>query len=447
MFFSAAAFPAIEQVAPISPAETIPAQDAVEQVTPTNPASWYSYNPVPQGGYLIASTPDALCSAAKVAFIASTADEYTYTFFGSMTYIPRWNAYYCFSVLTWVNGKNYYPSGSPYYASLYSAASCPVASPAYQYNDLTALCERTIPCPSATPRYTLNSGTNMCERPAVCPIPATYPEIPYLYNSAKQLCERTVPDTLTITLSGGTTTEPSTSLPFKAIVTDQAGLPADAQVSLSVDVVAYTGGHEHDANRPKGKLSRPSGNTTSGVLEFDFIAEQVAGTHTITAKCDRCDNTTTASVDVKVAGLVPLLGSPFYTLQLPNRDTNHPNAHFLLPTALSKLEMIASLYYSYTYYQSKNGVIPDFVLNDAHLKWGGVLDCFLTCANSQAWGPAHIEHQRGSVVDIKANGEPGSIVYENDFRNMAGKVGVDIGKVHGKGSGRHYHVRLNGVKE
>ena len=86
-------------------------------------------------------------------------------------------------------------------------------------------------------------------------------------------------------------------------------------------------------------------------------------------------------------------------------------------------------------------------LNDASLKWGGVLDCFLTCGKSEPWGPSHIEHRRGSVVDIKANGQPGSIVYEEEFITEARRQRVDPGIPHGSGSGRHYHVRLNGVKE
>lgn len=104
-------------------------------------------------------------------------------------------------------------------------------------------------------------------------------------------------------------------------------------------------------------------------------------------------------------------------------------------------------YYLDTYLQSKQGVIPDFVLNDASLKWGGVLDCFLTCNTdkypSTPWHKHHAEHRRGSVVDVKANGTPGSIVYEDKFREAALYKGVDIGNLHGSGSSLHYHLRLN----
>jgi len=236
---------------------------------------------------------------------------------------------------------------------------------------------------------------------------------------------------------------------------------AGVQIRIRVDVESGSGGHEHHTDRPKGTLTGTpcaapeqacitATTDDDGKAGFTFMSTIVSGIHTFTAACvnPTCTNEDSGGqIHVKVEGLEQIPASSFYTLQLPNRDTNHPSTHFLTKKASGKLYDIAMFYYVYTYLQSKQGVIPDFVLNDASLKWGGVLDCFLTCANSVAWGASHHEHRRGTVVDVKANGTPGSIMYENQLRELAALEDVDIGDAHGNGSGRHFHIRLNGKKE
>ena len=149
-----------------------------------------------------------------------------------------------------------------------------------------------------------------------------------------------------------------------------------------------------------------------------------------------------------MAGLEKIPEIPFlYTIKLPNRDTNHPATYYLTKASADRLKMIALYYYAFTFVKKKQGVVPDFVLNDASLEWGGVLDCFLTCNSAQypstPWHKHHVEHRRGSVVDIRANGDPGSIVYADVFKKYARKYRVNIGNLHGSGSGLHYHIRLN----
>lgn len=295
----------------------------------------------------------------------------------------------------------------------------------------------------------------------------------YVFDAARTSCVAQNTVTLQTLLpdvepSGTTNVYADTSRTVYALVTDkQTELPKiGVQVKFSVDVIAGTGGHDHhDALRPKGKQLDCRDNTTEvestvcitqldGKATVTFKAPGVSGTHTINAECVNpvCAGPVSGDINVKVPGLAPIPVSPFYSMQLPNRDTNHPNTFFLMKTSSRKLEDIATLYYSYTYYQSKQGVIPDFVLNDASLEWGGVLDCFLTCNSAQypstPWHKHHLEHRRGSVVDVKANGVAGSIVYEKKFREVALGEGVDIGNPHGSSSGRHFHLRLNnGAKE
>ncbi len=299
---------------------------------------------------------------------------------------------------------------------------------------------------------------------------------PKTINPATGQCEP--PETYTITLSGGTEVEPSKglnkkSLPITATVKDQStGQPPtnSVQVHISLKVDSTSGGHDHvDSNRPRGSIedtecvsdnecwpgtSGDNGNTDgSGQVTFNFKAPEASGTHTITVTCDGCSNTATKSVDVKVDGLFPIPSSAFlYSIQLPNRDTNHPDAYYLTKASIEKLQKVALYYYAFTYKLPKNGGAPDFVLNDASLEWGGVLDCFLTCNSamypSTPWHKHHIEHRRGTVVDVKANGSPGTIVYDRVFRRWAKKFGVQVGNLHGRGSSLHYHLRFNdGARE
>ena len=283
-----------------------------------------------------------------------------------------------------------------------------------------------------------------------------------------------------ITLSGGSEVETwnketdashkKATLIYTATVMDASKQPAqpapNVEVTITTDVTENSGGHNHNNDRPKGKLAIPSdpikdgketitGKTDSkGVYSFVFGAEEASGTHTITATCKGCSNNPqTAPVNVKVDGLQPIPATPFmYSMQLPNRDTNHPATFYLTKASIGKLRTVALYYYMATFKKKKKGVTPDFVLNDASLEWGGVLDCYLTCNSAQypstPWHKHHIEHRRGSVVDVKANGLPGSIVYDRDFRYWATYFRVGVGDLHGSGSSLHYHLRLNnGAKE
>jgi hypothetical protein len=247
---------------------------------------------------------------------------------------------------------------------------------------------------------------------------------------------------------------------------EKTGLPKNgAVVRVTLEVQQNSGGHDHhDAQRPKGELINAPRCTavaaiagsydcttgTDGLANFTFKSTQVSGTHFVIASCTAptcVNNLQTAAINVKVPELSEIPASPYYGFKTPNSDTNHPYTYFLKPEFSGKVRNIAMFYYWNTYFMSKNGVIPDFVLTEGSLKWGGVLDCFLTCDSekypSTPWNKHHVEHRRGSVVDVRANGTPGSIVYDAKFRRIALREGVDVGNLHGSGSGLHYHLRLN----
>ena len=181
--------------------------------------------------------------------------------------------------------------------------------------------------------------------------------------------------------SGTTNVYADTSRAVYALVTDkQTELPQiGVQVKFSVDVIAGTGGHDHhDALRPKGTLLDCRDNTTEvestvcitqldGKATVTFKAPIVSGTHTITAECvsPACTGPASGDINVKVDGLESIPISPFYNMQLPNRDTNHPKTHFLMKAPQKKLETIAILYMLKTLYMRKQSAPPDITLNDA----------------------------------------------------------------------------------
>lgn len=314
-------------------------------------------------------------------------------------------------------------------------------------------------------RYVLYKGEIFC-RP------------PLTYNPTDHNCEQA--NNYTLTLSRASSIEPwnqshdpnhsTATESFTATVRDQNGQgKAGIGVTITSVAVPYSGGHEHDNNRPPGWLGTSvadignqiqanlnagatqsamqgsgtiSGQTDSnGVFSFTFGAEEAAGTHTLTAKCSQCTNSPqTASIVVKVNGLEPIPAMPLiYTLQAKNPDTNHPDTHYLTDPAILRLQTIAAIYWAKTWNQPKK-VTPDFFLNDSSLAWGGVLDCFLTCKNSTPWHPSHKEHRRGTVVDIRTGGADNAIQYLQKFIEIAMRQGADP---HPEGTnGQHIHLRI-----
>lgn len=148
MFFSVAAFSAVEQVAPLIPAETIP-------------------------------------SVIKYSGIYDTALEAEYAFYNA--WIARYSKVSCgFSQLTWIE----IPTAVNGYI--------PFSSVCGYGHILPVVIAKTAVCPTATTYpeilYIYNSANQLCERPAVCPVPTVKPEVPYIYNATTAMCERSISD-------------------------------------------------------------------------------------------------------------------------------------------------------------------------------------------------------------------------------------------------------------
>jgi hypothetical protein len=295
----------------------------------------------------------------------------------------------------------------------------------------------------------------------------------------------TCTSSLSITLSGGTEVEPSSTSstntqPIIATVIDQntnqpPANPVNVHISIKVDPTS--GGHDHgNGTRPRGGIATVntctsdgecwSNPTVNGAVVFNFNAPEASGTHTITATCDGCGNTATKTVNVKVDGLNPIPALPFYALIEANGDVIgartgwHIDNHNLTPAAAAVLAKIAVNYrFSPKFYlrdPATNSVIlpPILHLNDASLPWGGVYDI---CARPDAcaetgivvWHKPHAEHRRGTVIDVRANGADGAIPKRNKAKFVDYLVKLGLPYLHeSKGtSNEHFHIRLMRKKE
>ncbi len=278
-----------------------------------------------------------------------------------------------------------------------------------------------------------------------------------------------------LTLSGGNKVEPSNgslikTLPFIVTVinpnTNQPlTSPVNVYISLKVED-PQSGGHDHgNSTRPRGGIADVrtcassdecwSNQTINGAVVFNFNAPEASGTYTITATCDGCTKYATKTVDVKVSDLWPIPGSVYYALtedgssRVIGDNGNHSGNHYLTSAASMSLWRLARGFYEY---QVQNGVvIPTLLhLNDASLKWGGKFDV------RGSWTGYHYKHDRGNVIDIRANTAAGYIPeeYFADFEDMAAEIHAEaqlhcsetrdptLDKCTGD-ENRHYHVILN----
>lgn len=322
--------------------------------------------------------------------------------------------------------------------------NCPAQTtgPWYQYNWATELCERQVQ--QCTLPTVLDTATNRCEQPKC--------SSPYILVNGQ--CK--LPETYTIKLTPDKVTiEPGQAYSFTVTVTNQDGSQPSTSVpvSVKVEVDATSGGHDgiHSSSRPKGTVSPTTGANSFNV---SFASTQVSGTHTITATCDLCtNNPQTAKVEVKVDGLHAITAKPWiYAFVGGESDKAHHDNHYLTDNAFKQLAVLA-INYHFLYPND-----PLLHLNDASLVWGGKFDIL------GKWTGEHYEHDRGTVIDIRANtineknnSTPGSSIPERlftDFENMAGKMGADA-QLHcsstrdpaidncANDDNRHYHVILN----
>ena len=256
-------------------------------------------------------------------------------------------------------------------------------------------------------------------------------------------------------------------------IDDNTKLPYLGTVSglVTARVEANSGGHQHDNNRnavAAGVLRTPQGSGAGGSTPFYFdygtgyfwFKPPIAsGDHTLSMTCDAvamapntCSNATGPDkVWVGIKDLLPLYESRDY--DLIGWTEIHPSNHYLNVEATVQVWDLARDYLA---------LFPTgwpLQLNDASLERGGVFDIYYkpkkvngTTVSRETNGwytPPHTFHRRGTVIDIRANGEETAIPRRNQdaFRTLMTALQITWGEESLNQPNGHFHVRLTGVEE
>lgn len=252
--------------------------------------------------------------------------------------------------------------------------------------------------------------------------------------------------------------EPEATVELMVRVFDAQDRPVPfVQVRVEVSVDETSGGHDHGgADRPRGALSGFNGanwvsGTTdaSGLYYFSFTAPEASGDHKLRATCvgQVCDDAE-EDVSVGVQGLVPLPPSTYGYYELiggsdDGKNTHYPNSdtHYLTLGSAAKAITLAAAY------RQKFPGDPVLHYNDASLERGGLFDVH------GDWASPHIEHRRGTVVDVRANPSinPETAIPARNFEQfikLTKTFSPAYASLHHEGANtQHFHVRLMGEEE
>lgn len=224
-------------------------------------------------------------------------------------------------------------------------------------------------------------------------------------------------------------------------------------VGLEVDVTPNSGGHEHhDANRPKGTLSRLQGTTdANGEVKVVFTAPEPAGLHNIKATCTDCSKSpATKEIKVWIPNLVPIDPNPLrsadgsFLYSLTSVDATHQgdgryhhNQYWLTDGARSNLNDLL-----FKFADAGWGTVA---LNDASLYWGGRYDI------KGNWTKPHAGHRTGEEIDISFTRARNPIsrkkqdTFYDDFCKTK-DASIPFTILHHFVLQPHFHVYLNGQK-
>ncbi len=181
---------------------------------------------------------------------------------------------------------------------------------------------------------------------------------------------------------------------------DANGRPAAVPLRANAAGVRYSGGHEHNGNRPAGTFTPASGNSDrNGFWRTIYTSPEVGGFEEITISVAKSvpQRPGRANVTVRVPGLIDMPSGPNY--RFANRFRGQPGYQVL-------------------------------EYNDISLIYGGLFDIR---AN---WQPPHYEHRVGTEVD-----------FSNADELPAGMQDGLRGIIHDNGGrilneGNHWHVRF-----
>ncbi len=172
------------------------------------------------------------------------------------------------------------------------------------------------------------------------------------------------------------------------------GLAPNAAVAApTVTAVSFSGGHQHDVNRPVGRITPARKNADrSGRAEFLYRSNVPGGEEVVSLTVG--SQTADVHIEVRIPDLVELAAGPEYDLTGTTAVHPSPANHFGRQQTVDALQRIAV---AYEQHKIDNGLNawPRVGYNDISLPFGGIFDI------SGEWRPSHHQHRVGRNVDFR----------------------------------------------
>jgi hypothetical protein len=218
----------------------------------------------------------------------------------------------------------------------------------------------------------------------------------------------------------------SVQVPPSGGVTWYTNGPPGAQVTISLERIPGSGGHNHGGATTDaaavGTVSPSSFTLPNGYpqnIRSVFRATDVCG-------AIRCVSRFTSSnppvvenrIEVLIQGLQSIPSSTNLRLKPPTAE--HPSPYWAAPDFINKLVQCANSY------AQKTG--KPLTVTDASLPWGGRFDL------NQNWAPPHHEHMDGRQADLRSNDM--SPTDKEAFLQAAAQAGLSV-----LDESNHWHVR------
>lgn len=183
----------------------------------------------------------------------------------------------------------------------------------------------------------------------------------------------------------------ASSLSYQARIASSRGATlANRSIALSVAAVKFSGGHQHDTDRPQGAFDSLGTTTTtvtsdaSGTAQFTFFPPEIGGKYVITASTVGArDTTDTVTVGYDLSPIQPTTHE-----LLVGQTTTHPNSNNATPGMAAALATLAESLFNLPGH-------PTININDESLPTGGLFDL------DSNWVPSHCSHRRGTDADIR----------------------------------------------
>ncbi len=240
---------------------------------------------------------------------------------------------------------------------------------------------------------------------------------------------------------------PDSVLLIARVYNDNDELVPNVNVEIVVDVVPYSGGHNHDdevrheshSGRISGRspFSSVTGNTGDYGFVFSFTPPEMAGEHKFGAKCltEECEHVGANRIHVGLDNMIALPPAQDGSYVLVGKNSSHVSNHWVTETVQAQILYIAKLYQRFF---PKNPVLH---LNDASLQYGGLFDI----SSEHRWAPPHKLHRLGENIDVRANPDYNadtSIPERNfgRFRRLVMMAGGSAAIHSGDTPNQHFHL-------